>query len=216
MARPRRPAALVLSAAVALGACQGSGYQYVKNDEFNAYFKVDEEWALFEEREFFSSPAIKLEPLERQRKLATTWVRGFDGSDEPALANLFDNATPHPHGVARIQVLGEDERESVDLASLRSAHLGFDPVKVSRDDPHGPVEVLSEEEVSLEGGQHGVRMTVAFDTPSGEIAVIDQTALVDASNRILYLFVIGCSSRCYSEHQTTIREVAGSWTIEEA
>ncbi len=218
MARPSgvRLALLLIAVAVALGACGGSGYQYVKNDEFNAYFKLDQDWALFEEREFFSSPAIELDPLERQRKLATTWVRGFDGSEQPSLANLFVHATPDPHGVARIQLLTEEERESIDVASLRSAHLGFDPVMVNRDDPQGPVEVLSEEDVSLEGGQHGVRMTVAFDTPSGEIAIIDQTALVDSTNRILYLFVIGCSRQCYSEHRDTISEIAGSWTIEEA
>ena len=207
--------ALAVGAALLAGACQGSGFQYVKNDDFNAYFKVDDDWALFDEQQFFSSPAIELDPLERQRKLATTWVRGFDGSQEPSLSNLFVNATPAPHCVARIQLLTEAERESIDLASLRSAHLGFDPVQVNRENPQGPVEVLSEQDVSLPGGQHGVRMTVAFDTPSGEIAIVDQTALVDSSNRILYLFVIGCSRQCYVEHRDTIDEIAASWTIEE-
>ena len=215
MARRRFAAALLVGGALVAGACGGSGFQYVKNDDFNAYFKIDEKWALFDEQAFFSSPAIELEPLERQRKLATTWVRGFDGSDDPVLANLFVHATPEPKGLARIQLLTEDERESIDLASLRSAHLGFDPVEVNRTEPQGPVEVLSEQDVSLPGGQHGVRMTVAFDTPSGEIAIVDQTALVDSSNRILYLFVIGCSSQCYAEHQDTIDEIATSWTIEE-
>lgn len=220
MAQSRAPGigrgAMAVAVALVLGACSGSGFQYVKNDEFNAYFKIDEDWALFDESQFFSSPAIELDTLERQRKLATTWVRGFDGSEEPSLANLFVNATPDPHGIARIQVLTEAERESIDVASLRSAHLGFDPVQVNRDDPQGPVEVLSEEDVVLPGGQHGVRMKVAFDTPSGEIAIIDQTALVDGTNRILYLFVVGCSRACYSEHRATIDEIAGSWTIEEA
>ncbi|MBW3579637.1 MAG: hypothetical protein KY431_01185 [Actinobacteria bacterium] len=211
----RRLVAVMVTNALVSTACGGSGFQYIKNDEFNAYFKIDEDWTVFDERAYFSSPAIELDPLERQRKLATTWVRGFDGSDRPSLANLFVNATPDPHGVARIQLLTEAERESVDVASLRSAHLGFDPVQANREDPQGPVEVLMEQDVSLEGGQHGVRMAVAFDTPSGEIAIVDQTALVDSSNRILYLFVIGCSRQCYAQHRDTIDEIAASWTIEE-
>jgi hypothetical protein len=198
-----------------LTACGGSGFQYVKNDDFNAYFKIDADWMLFDEKDFFASPALDLEPLERQRRLATTWVRGFDASTEPALVNLFTNGTPEPHGVARIQRLTEAERESLDVSAMRAAHLGFDPVEVKRDEPQGPVEVLSEVDVSLDGGQHGVRMEVAFDTAAGNVAVIDQTTLVDSAEGLLYLFVVGCSSRCYAENQEMIKEIADSWTIEE-
>lgn len=198
-----------------VGACGGSGFQYLKNDDYNAYFKIDERWAVFDEEDFFSSPSLQLEPIERQRRLATTWIRGFDAGDRPALANLFTPESTAPHGLARIQVLTEAERETLDVTDLRSAHLGFDPVQVKRDDPQGPVEVLAQETVALEGGQHGVRMEVAFDTPTGDIAIIDQTAVVDSSQGLLYLFVVGCSSRCYAENQETIKEIADSWTIED-
>lgn len=214
--RGSRVAVSVLCATSALSACGGSGFQYVQNDDFNAYFKLDADWTLFDENDFFASPALRLEPLERQRRLATTWIRGFDANSRPALANLFTNGTPAPHGVARIQRLTEAERESLDVAALRAAHLGYDPVQVKRDEPQGPVEVLFEEDVSLDGGQHGVRMEVAFDTTGGDVAVIDQTAVVDSKAGLLYLFVVGCSSRCYAENQETIKEIADSWTIEES
>jgi hypothetical protein len=215
-ARQRRALVTLTAAALVLTACSGSGFQYVQNDDFNAYFKLDEDWRIFEEEEFFASPALDLEPLERQRRLASTWVRGFDADPNPKLTNLFVNATLAPHGVARIQILTEAEREGFDVAALRAAHLGFDPVRAKREDPKGPVEVLGEESLSLDGGQHGVRLQVAFDTSTGDIAVIDQTALVDSARGLLYLFVIGCSSRCYAENQETIKEIADSWTIEES
>ncbi len=230
LARHRRGVALAAVALVLGLACEGSGFQYVQNKDFNAYFKLDADWTLFDEQDFFASPALQLDPLERQRRLATTWIRGFDAARPPALANVFTNNTPEPHGVARIQVLTEAERESLDITDLRAAHLGYDPVQVKREDPQGPVEILFQEDLALEGGQHGVRMVVAFDTsgatqsgatplgdtPPGDIAIIDQTALVDSAEGLLYLFVVGCSSRCYAENQEAIKEIADSWTVEEA
>ncbi len=241
LARHRRGVALAAVALVLGLACEGSGFQYVQNEDYNAYFKLDADWTLFDEQDFFASPALQLDPLERQRRLATTWIRGFDAARPPALANVFTNNTPEPHGVARIQVLTEAERESLDITDLRAAHLGYDPVQVKREDPQGPVEILFQEDLALEGGQHGVRMVVAFDTPSGDtpsgdtpsgnkqsgatssgatpsgdIAIIDQTALVDSAEGLLYLFVVGCSSRCYAENQEAIKEIADSWTVEEA
>ncbi len=230
LARHRRGVALAAVALVLGLACEGSGFQYVQNKDFNAYFKLDADWTLFDEQDFFASPALQLDPLERQRRLATTWIRGFDAARPPALANVFTNNTPEPHGVARIQVLTEAERESLDITDLRAAHLGYDPVQVKREDPQGPVEILFQEDLALEGGQHGVRMVVAFDTsgatqsgatplgdtPPGDIAIIDQTALVDSAEGLLYLFVVGCSSRCYAENQEAIKEIADSWTVDEA
>lgn len=212
--RTRWVALVTLSTALVLAACGGSGFQYVKNGEYNAYFKVDEDWTLFDERQYLSHPGLALEPMDRQRKLATTWIRGFDASPQASVSNLFDDAAAEPHGLARIQLLTEAERDSVDLSSLRSAQLGFDPVEVKRDEPEGPVEVLAQSDVSLDGGEHGVRLVVAFDAPGGSIGIIDQTAVVDSSNSILYLFVVGCSRSCYVQNQDIIDEVANSWTIE--
>lgn len=212
--RHRTRLALGLVSAVLVGACGGSGFQYVKNAEHGVYFKLDEDWVLYDENQYFAQPALELSPLERRRRVATNWVRAFDASPKPSLDNVFDTDAPAPHGVARIQLLSEAERESVDLSMLRSAYLTFDPVKAKRENPRGPVEIISEEDMSLESGHHGVRMVVAFDTMSGDIGVIDQTTLVDGANRVLYLFVVGCSRQCYAEHQDQIDVVADSWTIE--
>ncbi|MDP9019586.1 MAG: hypothetical protein M3N25_02085 [Actinomycetota bacterium] len=212
--RPPRLRGALTCTLVVVAACGGSGFQYVENEEFSAYFKIDEDWAVYDEQEYFSTPGLDMEPLQRQRRSATTWLRAFDGSDAPSLANVLRDDAPAPHGVARIQLLTEVERESVNLAWLRSVHLGFDPVRVEREQPDGPVEIMRQEDLSLEGGQHGLRMVVAYDTPSGGVGVVDQTALLDGANSVLYLFVVGCSDRCYLDHQETLEEVVSSWTIE--
>ena len=44
-----RVAALVVGAAVALTACAGTGYHYVKNSSDKTYFKVPDSWKLYNE-----------------------------------------------------------------------------------------------------------------------------------------------------------------------
>lgn len=203
-----------LAITLVTAACAGSGLRHVENRDFGASFEIDEDWALYDEQEYFSGAGLDTERLRRERGVGATWVRAFDASDEPSPANVLRHDAPAPHGLARIQLLDERERESADLVSLRSSHLGFDPVEAQREEPHGPVEILRHEELSLEGGQHGLRMVVAYDTPNGAVGVVDQTALLDGANSVLYLFVVGCSDRCYLDNQDTIEEVVGSWTIE--
>lgn len=208
----RRPfAGTLLGVTLVAAACSGSGSQRVDNDQFGMSFTIDEDWALYDEQAYFAAAA---EPPEGEDRAATTWVRAFDASDEPSLANVVRDDAPAPRGIARIEVLSERERESVNLASLRSSHLGFDPVAVQREQPDGPVEVLRQEELSLEGGQHGLRMVVAYETPAGPVAVVDQTVLLDGNTSVRHLFVVGCSEGCYLDNQDTIEEVVASLTFE--
>lgn len=202
-----------LSCTLVVAACSGAGSRQVENAEFGVSFTIDEDWALYDQEQL-SGADLEIEPGLPERRLAPTWVRAFDGSDEPSPAHVLRDDAPAPRGMARIQLLTEGERESVDLVSLRSAYLGFDPVQVEGGQPDRPVKILRHEELSLEGGQHGVRMVVAYDTPNGGVGVVDQTALLDGANSVLYLFVVGCSEQCYRDNRDTIDEVASSWTFE--
>lgn len=214
-AAPRRSRFLwrALVCTVVVAACGGSGSQQVENPEFDVSFTIDADWALYDQDQL-SGADLGIEPVASERRLEPTWVRGFDGSDEPSPANVGRDDAPAPQGIARIQLLTEEQRTSVNLTALRSLHLGFDPVPLARDDPGGPVQILRHEDLSLEGGQHGVRMVVAYDTPSGGVGVVDQTALLDGPNSVLYLFVVGCSEQCYGDNRETIEEVANSWAFE--
>ena len=216
MAAPRRRSRFLrraLLCIVVVAACGGSGSQQVENAEFGVSFTIDADWALYDQDQL-SGADIDMEPVPSERRLEPTWVRGFDGSDEPSPANVLRDDAPAPQGMARIQLLTEEQRTSVNLTALRSLHLGFDPLPVARDQPDGPVQILRHEDLSLEGGQHGVRMVVAYDTPSGGVAVVDQTALLDGTNSVLYLLIVGCSEQCHGANQATIDQVANSLTFE--
>ena len=215
MTRVRFAAVLLVACSALLASCGGSGYQYLTSDDHNLYLKVPEGWRVFDERELYPRPDLL--PLELQRKAGKTpWFRGFDSSENASLENLLDPHALTPRGYAVVLELRSDAREEFNLSALRGLYLEVDPVKAQRDDPHGKYEVLLEEDVTLPGGEHGVRVVVAYEPDqTGLVDVIDHTAVLDARSELLYQFVIGCSEPCYLANRDTIREVVDSWTIEE-
>ena len=95
------------------------------------------------------------------------------------------------------------------LSSLRNEEFEIDKL-VRRQQ----LELLSEEEVSLDSGVNGVHLV--FNVRQGpEFITVNQTALKDPQTRVLYLFLIGCQADCYESNQGTIDEVVNSWTIKE-
>ena len=217
LARPRRRlAALGVLVASLAAACSGSGYRYVQNDDANAYFKLPEQWTVFDEGQILSQPALDLAPLQRRRLVARTWMRGFDAGPQPSPLNVVDLNGPYPRGFAQVQELLQDERSSISLSDLRGIGLaGNDPFEVVEQDEDGPVEILNAQDITFPGGHHGVRMEVAVDAEGDKVVVVDYTAVLDGRTRFLYLFVIGCEESCYFGNRTEIKSIADSWQIEE-
>ncbi len=212
----RTLAAFGVVVATLAGACSGSGYQYVQNDEAHAYFRLPEQWTLFDEGQILSQSVLDLRPLQRRRLLARTWMRGFDAGPQPSPLNVVDLNGPYPRGFARVQELTTEERSTITLSDLRGIAVGGqDPFEVVKEDEDGPVEILQARDVTFPGGFRGVRMEVAVDAEDDNVMVVDYTAALDAETRHLYLFVIGCDERCYFTNRGEIKKIADSWKIEE-
>ncbi|MGH9213624.1 MAG: hypothetical protein ACRD2C_23555 [Acidimicrobiales bacterium] len=206
----------IAGSVAAAAACGTSGYQYVENEDLGVFAKVPDDWAMYDEAELYSAlAAVSGNTVELQRERALTWFRGFDSSEEPSVAGSLQLSAPDPRGFVRIQALLPDQRQNVNLSTLRGQIAGADPLTTMEDDPSGPVEVLTDEPVEFDGGYHGVH-TVFSMTVNGRVAVVDQTAVLDATSSVLYLFVVACNDRCYLEtHSDEIDTIVDSWTIRE-
>lgn len=209
--------ALVTGSSVMAAACGTSGYQYVEHEDLGVYAKVPDDWAMYDEQELFGLLSVIRGGggVSLERELARTWYRGFDSSAEPSIQGTQMFSAPEPRGYVQIQSLLPAERESVSTSILRGMVTGADPVAAVEENPEGEVEVLSDEPVEFDGGYHGVH-TVQMRTLGNGTAVIDQTVVLDASNSVMYMFVVGCSPGCYSEtHADVIDTIVESWTIQE-
>jgi hypothetical protein len=207
--RLRLSAAAVLLL-VLMAACTSS-YTYIKNSEVKTYFKVPNEWAIFDENEIFRSQITGLSPQGEAAAKASVWMVAFDGAPRASLNHFFSGSSPYPTGFAQVRQLSGEQRDSISLASIRNSVFPLNQLQVQ--DPTS-VELLENEDLVLEGGIHGNR--IIFNVRLGDtFYTANQTGLVNPQTSLLYLFVIGCEARCYLNHKRTIDEIVKSWTVKE-
>ena len=211
-----------LAAALALGAlasCADSGYTYVQNTEAKVYFKVPEDWKLYQEGDLLADEVDEedLEALSDQ-----VWLRGFDGAGSPSPEHVLAFDAKEPRGLAEVRAISPDEKDSLSLASMRQTGFGqdpetgqpIDPIAYAEANPDGPIEVLAYEELVLDGGARGVRLSARIEGES--TVVFDRITMVDAATEQRYSFTVGCLAACWDEHEDVLAEIADSWTLEDS
>jgi hypothetical protein len=202
------PLVIVLAAGLALSACSGSGYTYVKNSETNAFFKVPEDWTLYDEEAVLAGQDLSPQRAQVQSE-ALRWLMAFDAHPDPSLDHLLDVESGHPAGFVLVRALNDEERDIVSLGLLRNFIFPVDDLA-----EQGRAELLEQEDLVLDGGLHGTRLLFNVQ-PDGDFLTVNQTGLVDPETRLLYVFAIGCEADCYISNEDLIEEVVSSWTVRE-
>jgi len=202
--------AIVVIASVATS-CSGSGFEYVKDSASTAFFKIPSSWSIYDENQILDNSSIVASPQAKQAFAQATWMVAFDG-DQPASPDnlfIFGNAASKPTGFAQVRPLGQSERDTFSLSTIRNALFDVDGTTSGT-----PAEVLSSSDVVLPGGFHGLH--VEFNIQQGQdFLTVNQIGVVDPATSTLYLFAIGCEAHCFIDNQSLIDQVAGSWTVKE-
>lgn len=194
-----------LLAALALTACAGSGWTYVSNSDLGVYFKIPQDWTLFDAEDLAAEADADSPPTQSQQ-----WVIAFDAAPDASLEHLLSGDNVHPAGLARAKALSDEQRDDYSLSSLRNELVPLDQLAQIP----GAVEVVSSEDLTLRDGLRGEH--AVFNLRSGDgTYTLSQTALVDADTRNVYVLAIGCVSDCYERNSDEIRQVTDSWTVEE-
>jgi hypothetical protein len=203
--------AAVVGAAVGGGACGGSGYQFVKNDDLGVYAKLPGDWKIYDEHDLFPDESERA--LERRSQ--GLWIRSFDGSDDPSAEASTRAGDTDPTGVVQVLALAPDEREQINLSALRGlGNPQGDPVAAAR--ANVPVQVLANDPVKFDGGYHGVHVVFAVAGEGGDLVVTDRTVLLDADSSTMFVFQVACAEDCYlGTHKDEIADIVDSWTIQE-
>jgi hypothetical protein len=204
--------ALAVAATLALSACTGSSYHYVKNGSNGSgtYFKVPDAWHIYDENAFIKSR--HLSPTEAKAAKADTWTVAFDGSSKPTLSHFNQLATKQPFGIAEVRKLGTQERDSFSLMAMRNYFVQVDELLQVGSN----VQALRLDDFTRDGGFHGQRFTFEFSAPSSnESVTVDQVAIIDAGTKEVHFLAVSCSSSCYERKKDTINKVVDSWTVKE-
>ena len=208
----RRAGATVVSlmavAAVLLTSCAGSGFTYVKSSANKTYFKVPDNWRVYNKDQVLGLDKSATRP---QPDPGLKYLAVFDGDPKPSLEHDLQTATA-PFGVVKVRQLSPEERDTFSLASLRNEVIPIDDI-LQQD--VGQIQLVTQPKSIVKSrGLHGSRLVYSVVTENGSFTV-DQTGLVDAATNVLYFFIVGCEAECFAQNRRTISEVADSWTIKE-
>lgn len=205
----RRTVALVVAVvALAVTAC-GSSHRYVANTTSGAYVKLPDDWRT----EQFDASGPPSTTSSGQKGLQT-WIVYFEKGADPAPEHFAAAAPSVPVGRALVIPLAADERDTVNLVSLRSMALrGTDPLTAAQDETSG-VSVLSYADVTKFAGFTGnhIRVRLAGTDATGT-GVLDQTALLDAERGLVYVLQVKCAAACFDQHQDEIQRIVDSWYV---
>jgi hypothetical protein len=202
---------VVLVVALAFGAvaCGGdSGYDYVSNNGAGLYFRVPNDWTVFD----IDTNAGRVDAVVP----ASPWIRVLDASATPSESNYLADIPTDPVGIAEIQPL-QLRRDAVNLSALRALALDGqgDPVQLVEEGSNPNIELVSLEDRSTSDGFRGERMVFNFQVSPGQYVTIDQTALMNNDLTEIYRLLIKCESACYEDHRSEINGIVDSWTIDQ-
>jgi hypothetical protein len=121
----------------------------------------------------------------------------------------------YPVVLARVEKLSKATRDQFSVASIRNAVYPVDQLL-----QNDAADILSYKEIVVSGGYHGVRMVYNLSL-AGNLNVVQgnqvmrviQIGLVDPATSLLYLLVVRCSTDCYKHNQTSIDQIASSFTV---
>ncbi len=199
----------VVLGGVLLAACAGSGYHYVKSSEDRTYFKVPENWKLYDEDQVIKTLGHNLSPRQRKSQLDNAWHVGFDASSRPALGrHLLDARARNPVGLAAVEELDFDTADQLSINALRNFFVDIDTAI-----DQGSGEVLTYEPVERDGGFHGIHIVANVDDPKGRVMTFDQTSILDQATSKLYTLLVTCSANCYEHNKDKIERIVESWTV---
>jgi hypothetical protein len=207
----RRVITLIGAGLVAVGllaGCANSGYDYVKSSSDRTYFKVPSKWTLYDEEALADRFNGDLTDAQREQLLDDTWRVAFDASPTPTLRHLLETGAKDPSGVALVRTLTFDDADTVSLSALRNY---FFDVDTALEDGTG--EVVTYEDLQLDGGFRGSHLVANLSMPEGGVMTIDQTILLDQATTKLYALIVSCSSVCYERNSGDIKNVVESWTV---
>jgi hypothetical protein len=228
MATPRGRVLTVVTglvAALVMAACTPSGHRYVKNSSEGVYFKIPNDWELYDEDAILEFQEADLSPGELDQARESQWQVFFDAAPRPSLKHLGELVTDHPNGQAQVVQLTAGERDVVSRELMRN--LIFPVDQILEFDP-SLVELVDGEEINKDG-VHGVRFVFNIDSrvpalvvtntleesDDREFATFSQTTLLDERTETMYVLLVSCSVDCYEDNKGTIDDVVESWTVKD-
>lgn len=207
-----------LAAAIIAAGCGAPEYEYVKNSEEQTYFKVPSSWQRVNQ-DALSDWAAGADPDSKvsQVRQQLMWTVAYDAAESPSAAHVYSFIpTPEPIAWAKVEQLIPAQSNIISFDALRNAVLPVtEDVREAAAQAGSTLtnfELLHDEVLTPSKGLHGVRVVYNYDL-FGVLHTFDLTALVNNDATRLYLLLVRCSARCYTERADELNSIVTSFTV---
>jgi hypothetical protein len=196
---------------VALSGCAAPQFTYVANSSTNTYFKVPYAWHKI------SDSALSSELKTATGGAGGGWKVAYEAGHQPKAGDFLSFATADPFVFAEVGELNSTASNELSYDTLRDFFL---PVTAnarqsasSQGFPLTGFKQIRDQMLSPGQGVHGVRETFEYTFTGTGTDTFDEVALTNADQTVVYLLVLHCTTKCYSNDQTEINDVMSSFTI---
>lgn len=191
--------------------CGTSHYQYLRATEQGAFFKVPNAWKVFQVDTGLPTDRV----LPPGAAAAPNWQVYFDADPAPDI-NHFNVGKPpsSPVGQAMVLNLNRQSQDQVSNADLRKLALQgqADPV-TEYENGNQDFEVLAYNNITSPSGLHGSHLVYNVRNGANGFTTVNQTALLNTAQDVLYAITVVCTAECYKAHQSEIDQIVDSWQI---
>lgn len=225
--------AATLLALVTLAGCSPSKFRYVSNGATDTYLKVPRAWKAYDGDLLVQVEAAAVELagedapsfVDQAFQGEVEWRVAFDGAAQPEPVHAVSYAEA-PVAEVRVRELTVEERDRVNIVSLRNMFFPYDELKAQLDEEresstlgaNPPItdsfRPLSEENIQQGDGLRGSRLRFEL-RQNGEFYFIDQTALLDPDTNRVHVLLIRAGEREFILQRKLLDEIATSFTVKQ-
>lgn len=202
---------LQLAFVLILAGCATSPETFVSNKDLGVYFTVPKSWFDVSQKALDQYEFDQIDNVQAQARYdAVLWQEAYSPTRLPARAVLASQAQDVPVAFVRVRTLTASEHNSISLNGLRDLVFPVTQLLATPSE-ETPLTLISDREVS-QNGAAGVETTYDI-VIGGESQRVRQISLVSTDRNRIYLFVLRCSTQCFTKNVDQIKEIAKSFTV---
>lgn len=225
--------AIALAALVVAAGCSPSKFRYVAHSDTETYLKVPRSWKSFDGDLLLQVEAAAVELagedapsfVDQAFQGEVQWRIAFDGDPQPEPLHAVSYAEA-PVVEVRVRELTPEERDRVNIASLRNIFFPYDQLKAQFEEERAssPLRAnppitesfrpLADENIQKENGVRGSRLRFEL-RQNGQFYVVDQTALLDPEANRVHVLLIRAGEREFILQRKLLDEIASSFTVKQ-
>ncbi len=203
--------AIVAISTLVLTSCGKPSQNYAIDTKDGVYFAVPNSWHLITTKELAAEEALSTQAGAADRLARVQWQIAYSGEAKVSAARVLNFQAPNsPIVYARVRALSATEIQQVSYNYLRDLIV---PLSGWEDGSATsiPVFVVKTDEELVQKGARGVHAVFNF-TNYGISQTVNQIGLLSNDHRSLILFVIRCTTDCYTKNLPVIEKIVASFT----